>query len=575
MIGLPLDDGPVNKKQYGAIGATAALLLIVLFGTNLFSILKIYMVPVSDKDICTIWDIQRPASYESNRSSVIDILHSKDYRLSSAEALSGMVQIDTQVFDDPPLVDEAPEYWLKFENFHKYLAKTFPAVYKNLEVTRVNTYGLVFVWKGADDSLKPVMLAGHQDVVPVQKDTLRDWTYPPFSGHYDGEFVYGRGAADCKNVVLAIFESLELLCKENFRPARSIVVALGFDEEVSGYNGARFIGQYLVERFGEDSFYAIIDEGFGLTVDETTGRIVAMPGTREKGYMDIWAELITPGGHSSIPPDHTSIGIMGELQMVIEKDQFAPVFSPENPTFDYMQCLAKHAGGSMSTKLRKSILRAGFDKLANSYVVEVLTNIKATKFLILTSQSMDIISGGEKVNALPESVKLLTNHRIAIESNVEDVMNHFIKRVVEVAKRHGLGVKSGDTTIIESSGNGEFNVRDSGKNLEVAPRTPNNDNVWKSLAGVTRHIYEDLVFPDMAEPLIVAPAIMTGNTDTRHYWTLTKNIFRYTPFFSRSYTEEYKVHSVDEKMSLDNHLRIVAFFYEYLQVVDNKETENE
>lgn len=548
MIGLPLDDAPQKRKQYGAIAGAFAFLLVVLFGTNLFAILRIYLVPVSDNGICTIWDIKRPASYEKNQTTVHTILNSEEFRLQSAEKLSGMVQVDTQIFDDPPLVDAEPEYWKKFEKFHEYLEKTFPAIYKNFEVTRVNTYGLVYVWKGSDESLKPVMLTGHQDVVPVQKETLSDWTYPPFSGHYDGKYIYGRGSGDCKNTVLAVLESLEILVNQEYKPKRTIVVALGMDEEVSGYHGAKFIGHYLEKRFGKDSFYAIIDEGFGLTIDETTGRIVAMPGTREKGYIDIWTELITPGGHSSIPPDHTSIGIMGELQMLIERDQYEAIFSPQNPTFNYMQCLAKHAGDSMSTKLRKSILRAGFDKLANSYVVKALTSFKDTKYLLQTSQAMDIIVGGEKSNALPESVKLLTNHRVAIESNVKEVFDHFTSRVIEVAKRHQLGVKAGNITIIEPSGNGAFVIRDGGKSLDVAPSTPVDDNVWKNLVGVTRHIYEDLVFPNATEPIIVAPSIMTGNTDTRHYWNLTKNIYRYTPFFLKSYSGESNIHSVDEKI---------------------------
>ena len=44
--------------------------------------------------------------------------------------------------------------------------------------------------------------------------------------------------------------------------------------------------------------------------------------------------------------------------------------------------------------------------------------------MLQTSQAMDIIVGGEKSNALPESVKLLTNHRVAIESNVKEVFDH-------------------------------------------------------------------------------------------------------------------------------------------------------
>lgn len=34
--------------------------------------------------------------------------------------------------------------------------------HSTLELTKVNTYGLVYVWKGTDSSLKPLLLAAHQ-----------------------------------------------------------------------------------------------------------------------------------------------------------------------------------------------------------------------------------------------------------------------------------------------------------------------------------------------------------------------------------------------------------------------------
>ena len=41
----------------------------------------------------------------------------------------------------------------------------------------------------------------HEDVVPVNPGTLSQWTHPPFEGIVDDEWVWGRGAADCKNQV--------------------------------------------------------------------------------------------------------------------------------------------------------------------------------------------------------------------------------------------------------------------------------------------------------------------------------------------------------------------------------------
>lgn len=33
--------------------------------------------------------------------------------------------------------------------------------------------------------------------------------------------------------------------------------------------------------------------------------IFALPSTSEKGYLDVLVEVSTPGGHSSVPPEHT------------------------------------------------------------------------------------------------------------------------------------------------------------------------------------------------------------------------------------------------------------------------------
>ena len=42
-----------------------------------------------------------------------------------------------------------------------------PSRYSTLSITKVNTWGLVYVWKGRDDSLKPLLLAAHQGLCPI------------------------------------------------------------------------------------------------------------------------------------------------------------------------------------------------------------------------------------------------------------------------------------------------------------------------------------------------------------------------------------------------------------------------
>lgn len=448
MVALPLDNYNTTtplwkRKSVGAIGAIVALLLVLLT-TDLYSHLKVALLPLDTSDsLCPLYEPIFPKSFSVDNSTVLDILYGEDFRNASIAKLAGAIQVDTQIFDNQPDVPDSPETWAKFKKFHKYLEKTFPIVYKNLQVEKVNTYGLVYFWKGSDDSLKPLMLTAHQDVVPVQQDTLKDWTYPPFEGHYDGEFIYGRGAADCKNVLISILETIELLLKKGYQPQRSVIAAFGFDEEASGVVGAAKIGQYLEKTYGNDSVYAIIDEGPGLLLDPLTKTILAAPGTGEKGYIDIDVELTTPGGHSSVPPDHTSIGIIGELTYLIEKDPYSPLLTSKNPILSYMQCAALHDPyDNIPRYLKGAILRAAHDRFANSRVVKTMQQSKLMKYLVQTSQAIDIVKGGEKANALPEHVKLLVNHRVNIDSSLEEVKHRFVSRVVEVAKRHNLAVEA-------------------------------------------------------------------------------------------------------------------------------------
>ena len=151
-----------------------------------------------------------------------DYFQSDAFRNQSIKRLSGAVQIPTQSFDDLGPVGEDPR-WDIFYSFADYLAKTFPLAHSTLQLERVNTHGLLYTWPGTDPTLKPTVLMAHQDVVPVLDSTVEQWTHPPFSGFYDGKFVWGRGASDCKNQLMGILAAVEALVDANFIPQRTVV----------------------------------------------------------------------------------------------------------------------------------------------------------------------------------------------------------------------------------------------------------------------------------------------------------------------------------------------------------------
>jgi Gly-Xaa carboxypeptidase len=130
-----------------------------------------------------------------------------------------------------------------------------------LKQTRINTHALLYHWPGSDSSLKPILLTAHQDVVPVDPDTFDSWVHPPYSGHYDGTWVWGRGSADDKAGLVGIMITLENLIEKGFKPKRGILVGSGIDEEASGLYGGARIAKYIEETYGKNSVSVLVDEG--------------------------------------------------------------------------------------------------------------------------------------------------------------------------------------------------------------------------------------------------------------------------------------------------------------------------
>lgn len=547
----------------------------VILSSNVPGYVKILLLPSSDPTKCPIYEPRAPPGFYKDNSTVFKILTDPEYRLQSASRLLGAVQIDTSVTDDLPDVPLAPERWAHFNQFEQYLKDTFPNVFEAAELFKVNTHGLILHWKGSDESLKPLLLLAHQDVVPVQKETVSDWKYPPFSGHYDGTNVYGRGALDCKNSLIALMESLELLISQGYANTRGVVVSLGFDEEISGKYGAKNMSRFLEDKFGANSMYAIIDEGPGLIEDPLTKTLIAVPGTGEKGYVDMKVQLFMRGGHSSLPPDHGAIGIMGELAMNIEANPYEPILSAQNPILKFLQCVATVSGDKMKSSQKKTIFRADFDAFANKLVIDSLSKNELTKYLIKTSQAVDVISGGEKANALPEEVSLLVNHRVAIGTSLKQVSDHFVSRVYKLSKKHNLNLTAlGEDLYQSEDAIGRFDVLVLANQLETAPVSPSLGKIWEYLAASTRHVFEDLVLKNSTGyPIVTAPAIMPANTDTKHYWKLTRNIYRFSPMIVN--IPKCNIHSVNERMPFDGHLQLTAWYYQYIQNIDTKDADEE
>lgn len=160
----------------------------------------------------------------------------------------------------------------------------------------------------------------HMDVVPVAKEIFNKWKHEPFGGIIENNIVWGRGAKDMKSQLISIFEGTEYMLNENEEFDFDIYFSLGFDEEVGGRNGVKYVADYLKEK--NIRFAMIIDEG-GMISDGILGlrEEIALVGTCEKGYADIKISYSSQGGHSSMPPGSTALGKICEAACKLEQNQ--------------------------------------------------------------------------------------------------------------------------------------------------------------------------------------------------------------------------------------------------------------
>ncbi|TQS32103.1 hypothetical protein Golomagni_07592, partial [Golovinomyces magnicellulatus] len=185
----------------------------------------------------------------------------------------------------------------------------------------------------------------HQDVVPVEPETVGAWTHAPFSGFIDHDhgLVWGRGASDCKASLVSILATLESVLRSGYQAQRTVVASFGFDEESSGTQGGEKLAAFLETRYGKDGVALIVDEGGSIELG--LGMAVAAPTVAEKGYLDVRVTVHTPGGHSSAPRKHTSIGMLAQLITAIESDPYEPVLDVTHtdkvhPGLQYLQSKA-------------------------------------------------------------------------------------------------------------------------------------------------------------------------------------------------------------------------------------------
>src|SRR5713101_2060304 len=332
-----------------------------------------------------------------------------------AQRLAGALRFRTVSYQDSSQFDAR-----EFDGFHRYLRATFPRLHAALKLEKVNGYGLLYEWTGADPNLPPIVLLAHQDVVPVEPGTEGRWTEPAFEGRIAGGYVWGRGALDDKGSLVGILESVEHLVGAGAKPRRTVYLAFGYDEEVGGRRGAARMADLLASRNAHPEL--VLDEGGAIATGLVAGisAPVALVGIAEKGYVTIGLTAQAEGGHSSMPPDETAVGILAAAITRLEQQQMPrAIRGPTAAMFDYL-------GPEMSFGPRLVIANRW---LLGGLLAQQFGSTPQGNAMLRTTTAPTVLQAGVKENVLPSSARALVNFRILPGHSVESVVEQ-VRQVV-------------------------------------------------------------------------------------------------------------------------------------------------
>ena len=459
-------------------------------------------------------------TFTSNQLEVEPVAHitiSED----AIERFQEALRIKTISHEDPADFDSTA-----FRNFNQFLIDNYPSVDSLLEHQYFNEFSHLYKWQGKNTNLKPVILMGHLDVVPIASPDK--WSVAPFAGEIKDGIIWGRGTIDDKFTVIGILEAAELLLNEGFQPERTIYFSFGHDEEVSGKYGAIPIATFLKEQGIEAEL--ILDEGYAVTQGLVPGidPDVAMIGIAEKGSTTISLTVDMKGGHSSQPAKETAIDVLANAIARLKENPLPAEFT--EPMQGFMDQLGPEMGfvnrmAFANREIFKSIIVSTYESSGGS-----------GNALIRTTTAPTIFEAGIKENVIPTYAKAVVNFRIIPGQTGEDVKEH----------------------VIASIDDDRVNVGFQGFNDDPSPVSAKEGPAYDLINQTIKEI-----FPNV----LTAPNLVLGATDSRHFKEVSKNIYRFVPYHINEGNID-SFHGIDENISVEDYKDAIRFYRQLMLNTD-------
>ncbi|MBR4035840.1 MAG: M20/M25/M40 family metallo-hydrolase [Oscillospiraceae bacterium] len=401
-----------------------------------------------------------------------------------------------------------------FAAYRRKLKELYPAVTANSEYKELGNTAMLFKIKGKSDA-QPTVLMSHYDVVPVEEDR---WENPPFCGEVIDGVLWGRGTLDTKITMVGIMEAMNDLLASGFVPENDVYLSFSGDEEVAGISAPAVVD--WLESQGVKPVL-VLDEG-GAVVDGVfpgVDKPIAVIGIGEKGMCEVEFVATSEGGHSSTPPQHTSLGKLAQTIVNLENKPFkAQVTEPVEGLFNKV---GPHA---------PFVLRMVF---ANMWLFKGLICKLASKLggeinaMMRTTTAATMAQGSKQGNVLPNVSTARVNVRLLNNVTSQQALQYF-------------------QNLCEKDVTCHFTVQQ-----DASPYASTDSEAWRKVEKAVGDTWRDA---------IVSPYLMIAGSDSRHFSRICRDVYK---FSAMALTKEERglIHNDNERIPVEKIDQCVEFFH--------------
>ncbi len=448
--------------------------------------------------ICLAVCVLLTASFGFAQKSAPDFTKARDEAVSF---LSELIKINTS---DPPGNETKAAEYLKTVFDREGIPSTIigPSQDRGSIIARIKGNG----------SKKPLLLMGHLDVVPVERDK---WTFDPFAGVVKDGYVYGRGAIDDKGSVAANLQVFLLLHRLKVPLDRDVIFFAESGEE-NDSAGVR----YAVEHNWDDiACEFVLNEGGSALIEDGKVKYVGIA-TTEKVPRGLVLRATGPSGHGSVPRvDNSVVHLAAAVAKVGTWNTPARLNETTREFFHRLAQISPPDQAALYSHIEDPAVQQQLRTSNPSYYSALRTSIVPT-----------MLKAGIKGNVIPATAEARLDVRALPDENMDGLISEMTRVIadpqVEIVKE------------------------DWSENMPAAPPSALGTEAFRALEHAQRKVY-----PGSA----TLPIMTTGATDSA--FLRVKGVQAYGISMPNTDTDRRRVHGNDERAPIESIGKYVEFLW--------------